>query len=121
MSIITNIIDELLTHSCVSPEELQAVYSNVSSDYERKFISLINRISDRFSLEYGDDYEIISDDRFLAVVLKKYYSQDPIAISVICNKKEPDRLFEIIDEAENIIVYNNPLYIEQFLMDYYKR
>lgn len=121
MSIITNIIDELLTHPCVNQTELQEVYSNVSSEYERKFISLINRISDRFSLEYGDDYEIISDDRFLAVVLKKYYSQDPITISVVCNKQEPERVFEIIDESENIIVYNNPLYIEQFLMDYYKR
>ncbi len=120
MSIITNIIDELLTRPCINQSELATVYSNVSSEYERKFVSLINRISDRFSLEYGDDYEIISDDHFLAVVLKKYYSTTPLTVSIVYNKKEPDRMYEIIDESENIVVYNNPLYIEQFLIDYYK-
>lgn len=121
MSIITNILDELMTRPCLKQEELANVYSAVSSEYERKFVSLINRISDRFSLEYGDDYEIVYDDNFLAVVLKKYYSNVPLTVSVICNKAEPERMYEIIDESKNIIVYNNSLYIEQFLIDYYKR
>jgi hypothetical protein len=115
---IESIIRSLLYNHKIKQSDLLELYLASTDDYERKLLSMTDRIAGFFLLTYGDDFEIAKDSGQLVVSFYKYYSEDPIAIYITHSNDINE--YTITFEDGNSVTYINPLYAEKTIRDYYK-
>lgn len=117
---IREIIEALMLQDSPRRHVVYEHYLAAENKPEKHLMSIVNRVADHFLLTYGDDLEVIKKQHELVVILKKYYSPDPIALTVVCRPRDTERTFEIIDDQQNSIVYTKSSHVEQFIVRYYE-
>ena len=115
---IGSIIQSLLDNNKVRQSELLGLYRASTDEYERKLLSMTDRIAGFFLLTYGDDFQIAKDKGQLVVSFYKYYSTDPVALYITHSSNINE--YTVTFEDGNSITYINPLYAEKTIRDFYK-
>lgn len=112
------VIKSLLTNNKITQHELYELYSTSSDEYERKLLSMANRLANLFSLTYGDDFEIGNQRGQTVVCFYKYYTESPTALWVTHGNDVNE--YTITFEDGNSLTYVNPVYVERTIKEFYE-
>ena len=113
------IIKSLLTNNKITQYELYELYSTTSDEYERKLLSMTSRLSNLFSLAYGDDFEVGIKKGQLVICFNKYYSDTPTSLWVTHGSDVNE--YTITFDDGNCLTYVNPLYVEKTIKEFYEK
>ena len=115
---IDKIIETLLLNNSVTQSEILDIYLQSTDEYERKLLSMINRLSNTFSLTYEDDYTLAKKGGELVVCFRKYYTEEPTCISVshASNINE----YTVTYEDGNSVTLINPIPVERLIKEFYE-
>ena len=115
---LESIINSLLLNNKITKSEIYDIYSKSTDEYEKKLLSMVNRISDSFSLTYGDDYLLAKKAGELVICFKKYYTFIPKKMWVSHSSSINE--YTITFDDGNSVTYINPIYVELSIKEYFE-
>ena len=113
------IIDLLINHK-LDESQIFETYTNSTDEYERKLLSMTNRVSNFFSLTYKEDYTIGFDKGKLVVVFHKFYSETTRVSMYVYHAAHINELTVVLDDFNSVSLVN-PYHVEKAIIDFYKR
>ena len=119
---IGSVIQSLLINNKITPSEIRDLYSKSTDEYERKILSMTNRIAERYSLTYGDDYEVAKKDGQLVISFYKYYNyfDDDGVVRLFVTHSANINEYTITLDDGNSLIYINPIFVEKTLVEFYE-
>jgi hypothetical protein len=106
--------------SRISKSEVLDIYLESDNQLVGKLLSMVDRISDHYSLTYGDDYEVRTENEDIMISFYKYYnSSTDTAAYVVYSKEFND--FSVITESDEFLTDISTTSIESYFLKYYSR